>query len=646
MRRFFAFLALATMAGCSPAEENGVKISSFGFDEEDSTRFIQAAFDSGCRKLILDRQSGPWYTLPLKMRSDTELIIEPGVELVAKRGEYKGLRDYLLELHGITNVTIRGGKGATLRMWKKDYQGPDYKHGEWRYALRIFRSRNVLVEGLTIVESGGDGIGVTGENIVIRNCVMDRNHRQGVSVFSVDDLLIENCVFSNTSGTPPEAGIDFEPDRSGESLKNVTLRNCLSINNVGRGFEFYLGRLNAASAPISITLENCRSVGNKESAWINGGSHPDVVKGHVNFRSCRFESGSKGGITVYGASARAFDVSFTDCVLSNAMPENVMKPDVLVGSELLQGPCDGIRFDNLTIFQPVDREWFLPAAPAYGAMPRRCGGNVTVVKPDGRRERFALDSAWVERNLSPVNGGRPLPPRAKLPMPENVRVVDKCPGKCEKLSPVTLLYGAHYVFFAEKPGRCEFMGRKVPVVKGRKLDLRDMTVRAVNGAAAGKTWKIPAVKDSSERFAFDAPAAGFYRLDVPSKGFRFILESSNVPVSIDVLDSPHIVAGFSKRPFSLWFAPAGFSPFSFFAGGSSFYRFKASLYAPDGKLVKSADEVAGEFLYNSAAPAPVGLYRVDIAPAANPNYDWITLDAFGMPGCIFLSPDKYWISRK
>ena len=127
-------------------------------------------------------------TLPLKMRSDTELILEPGVELLAKRGEYKGLRDYLLELPYCTNVTIRGGAGSTLRMWKKDYQGPDYKHGEWRYALRIFHCRNVLVEGLTIVESGGDGIGVTGTDITIRNCVCDRNHRQGMSVFNVKNF--------------------------------------------------------------------------------------------------------------------------------------------------------------------------------------------------------------------------------------------------------------------------------------------------------------------------------------------------------------------------------------------------------------------------------------------------------------------------
>ena len=187
-----------------------VKVSDFGYDPSDSTRFLQQALDCGAEKVILDRQSGPWITQPLKMRSHTELVFEPGVELLAKRGAYKGLRDYLLELPYCTNVTIRGGAGSTMRMWKKDYQGPDYKHGEWRYALRIFHCENVLVEGLTIVESGGDGIGVTGRNITIRNCVCDRNHRQGISVFNVENLLIEDCVLRGTSGTAPQSGIDFE----------------------------------------------------------------------------------------------------------------------------------------------------------------------------------------------------------------------------------------------------------------------------------------------------------------------------------------------------------------------------------------------------------------------------------------------------
>ena len=638
----FCMFAAAALAG----GDGVLKVSDLGYDPADSTRYIRKALESGAKKIVLDRQSGPWYTLPLKMRSNTELVLEPGVELVAKRGAFRDIRDYLLELPHVTNVVVRGGEGSTLRMWKKDYQGPDYKHGEWRYALRIFHSENVLVEGLTIVESGGDGIGVTGKDIVIRDCVMDRNHRQGISVFSAENLLIENCVLSNTGGTPPQAGIDFEPDRPAERLINVTMRNCLSVNNNGRGFEFFLGRLNSSSRPVSITLENCRAVGNSESAWVNGGGAPNPVKGFVRFRNCVFESARDRGVSVFGAPAHAFDVEFIDTVVSNAAPGQV-SPDVAVSpGSTAQGPCDGIRFDGLTVFQPVDRPWHLGGIPAFGAPPSRFGGTVTVVKPDGRRELSVLDADWVKRYHVSINDGRPLPPRVSLPSADRVKVSDSAPGRSVRLSPVTLLYGARYIFYASAPGRCNFSGRKVSVVKGRKLDLRPMTVTPVGHGDAGEKWTVPAIRDRSCPFSFDAPRAGFYRIDIPSNGYRFLLETSDVPVGIDVTEKERITASLGCSPFSLWFPVHGNDPFSFLASGGSIYRFKAALASPDGRTALSDDEVDGAFLFNSSARPAAGLWRVDFARAQKPLYDWIRLDMFGSPGCLFLSEKKIWTVKQ
>ena len=82
--RFASLAAAAVLAAHAVPEQ--VKVSDFGFDAADSTAYIQAALTSGARRVVLDKQSGPWVTLPLKMRSDTELILEPGVELLAKRG--------------------------------------------------------------------------------------------------------------------------------------------------------------------------------------------------------------------------------------------------------------------------------------------------------------------------------------------------------------------------------------------------------------------------------------------------------------------------------------------------------------------------------------------------------------------------------
>ena len=636
-----SLLSLA-LTGCDEA----VKVSSFGYDPEDSTRFIQAALDSGVKKLVLDKQAGPWYTLPLKMRSNTELVLEPGVELVAKRGAYKGLRDYLLELPYATNVVIRGGEGSALRMWKADYQGPDYKHGEWRYALRIFNCENVLVEGLRLCDSGGDGIGVTGRNITIRKCVCDNNHRQGISVFNVDGLLIEDCVLSNTKGTAPEAGIDFEPDGSHEGLANVVMRNCLSAGNNGKGYDFFLGNMNAASPRVSITIENCRSVGNSRSVQVNGSfKDGDYVTGDVTFRNCSFEDARGSAIVVNGVPDKAFDVAFENCVVSNAAPKGTSPDVVFSAGKFSQGAPDGIRLDNLTIYQPTARKWFSYSSQGCGGHSSRVGGDVTVVAPDGRRTRETLDAAWIRANMPAVNGGRPLPPRAALPRAADVVAADARPGELVPLAPCTLINGAKILFFAEKAGKVRFVGRQVIAVKGRKPETKKMTVTALGAdGKPGKRWQLPRPSDVSVAFAFDAPKAGFYTLSVPAGGTRFQLEKSSVPVALDLSEGENVVAALADKPFSLHFAPSPNREFAVLCGGGSYYRFAADVRDAAGKVVASRAAVKSFFTHTATADA-AGLWSVGFARCPEPHYDWITVDLYGAAPYFFLSAEKTWRVR-
>src|ERR1039458_585216 len=126
--------------------------------------------------------------------------------------------DSLLSATGQSNLVIRG-YGRTLRMQKRDYQNPPYSKAEWRMGIALRGCRHVLIEGLRVESTGGDGFYVDGggtfgwsEDITLRNCTAYDNHRQGLSVISVENLLVENCLFANTWGTAPEAGIDLEPD--------------------------------------------------------------------------------------------------------------------------------------------------------------------------------------------------------------------------------------------------------------------------------------------------------------------------------------------------------------------------------------------------------------------------------------------------
>ncbi len=280
--------------------------SWWGFDAEDSTQALQAAIDSGVPKLIVEDMGSPWVVMPLQLRSNQEIVFEEGCVILAKRGEYRDSNATLVTASNVENVTLNG-YGATFRMWREDYDNPDlYQHAEWRHCLSIRSSSNIQVLGLTLEDSGGDGIylgtatqWVTNKDITIRDVVCESNYRQGISVITAENLLIENTIMRNTRGTPPQAGIDFEPNNPEERLVNVVMRNCLSENNNSYGYVLAISPLKATSEPISMRFENCRSVNDAGQGfcYAAGGSVETAVGGLAEFINCTVEgSGGARGL--------------------------------------------------------------------------------------------------------------------------------------------------------------------------------------------------------------------------------------------------------------------------------------------------------------------------------------------------------------
>ncbi|MEA1950919.1 MAG: hypothetical protein U9N87_06010, partial [Planctomycetota bacterium] len=133
------------------------KASWWGFNPEDSTAALQTAIDSGVSKLIVNKMAGPWIVTPISLVSDQEIVFEKGVEVLAKRGAFKGGGDSLFRASNKENITL-SGYDATWRMWRDDYDNPKlYKKAEWRMCLAIGGCTNVKILGLTLTESGGDG---------------------------------------------------------------------------------------------------------------------------------------------------------------------------------------------------------------------------------------------------------------------------------------------------------------------------------------------------------------------------------------------------------------------------------------------------------------------------------------------------------
>lgn len=338
-RACLLLLAVVLTLGFIPSAfaEDSVIASSFGWNAEDATDALQKAIDSGAKKVVVDKQAGPWNVKTIVLRNDMELVLQEGAEILAKQGEFKNKGDVLIRVQNVKNVAIRGeGKGATIRMRKQEYWNEPYEKSEWRHGVSILSSENVTLENLTIAETGGDGVylGVSGgngksipcKNITMKNVDCVANNRQGVSVISVDGLLMEDCLLRDTIGTAPEAGIDFEPNKKEEQITNVVMRRVKCINNHGDGVAFYLVNLRDWGAKLSFTIEDCESVRNNRAgmSFVVTNEENAVLDGSMTIKDTSFV-GNSLGVSLRGKWANGAPVLFQNVRIVTPSADKALK---------------------------------------------------------------------------------------------------------------------------------------------------------------------------------------------------------------------------------------------------------------------------------------------------------------------------------
>lgn len=143
---------------------------------------------------------------------------------------------YLNRAHSVTldSVYIDGNKS-----------GNQSTTGEWGHCLAIYNSTDIVVKNCKFSNAFGDGIEIglrqndtpyVLPSVTVDNCIFDSNRRQGISVLGCESFAVTNSKFINTGGvapggTPPGAGIDFEPSFNEEVIKNAMVDNCYFNNN-------------------------------------------------------------------------------------------------------------------------------------------------------------------------------------------------------------------------------------------------------------------------------------------------------------------------------------------------------------------------------------------------------------------------------
>jgi hypothetical protein len=380
------------------------RASWWGFDPADATQSMQAAMDCRAKRIVVEDMGQPWIVTTIQLPSAKEIVFESGVVVEAKRGAFRGKGDCLFEARGSKNLTVRG-TGVTFRMHKSDYHEPPYELAEWRHALSIRGCENVVIEGLTLLDSGGDGIylgvgsaGATNRNVTIRNVVCDGNNRQGISVITAESLLIEDCVFRNTQGTAPQSGIDFEPNHSEERLVDCVLRNCHSENNSGHAYHIYLGHMNEQSTPVSIRLQNCTSKGcHRYSTYVGvANRHSErTVRGTIEYVGCRFEADAGAGVYIRGNEADGCRVRLERCEIIRRDEEVTgLAPITIEAPRRLDLDVGNIEISDCIIRDMLIRQPLaLVASPVTGL--RNLTGSLTVESPTGEHF-YTLEAAQLD----------------------------------------------------------------------------------------------------------------------------------------------------------------------------------------------------------------------------------------------------------
>jgi hypothetical protein len=618
------------------------KASWWGFDPVDATEALQAALNCPAKRVIVENTGLPWIVTTIRLPSDKDIVFERGVVVEAKRGEFLGKGDCLFVARGCKNLTLRG-EGATFRMHKSDYHKPPYELAEWRHALTLRNCENVTVEGLTLADSGGDGIyfgagsnGETNRNITIRNVVCDGNNRQGISVITAENLLIEDCVLRNTSGTAPEAGIDFEPNRPTERLVNCVLRNCRSENNAGHAYHLYLGFMNAKSPPVSIRFENCTSKGNQRYSTYVGVANRSgerTVRGSIEYVGCRFDGDVGAGVYIRGNEADGCKVRLEDCeIVRRDEPDSKIAPITIVAPQRLDLDAGNVEITDCLIRDSLSRQPVaLSASPMTGL--RNVSGLLTVESPTGKAA-YSLDAEQLTKWF-PTQGLVAKIPRfefdwrkAKLAATDGSSAEGGATFRLRRRA--ALLVWGKAGQLVELAVKMEPVGRHTPKPGA-------ITVTTPNGES---TTLKPTVDEKQVGYTFTPQETGPHRLHWQGDNGE-TLRPVRCTAPMAIL-AEGLSANFIRPIGMLYFAvPVGAARFALVVGGAATAEtVKATVRDASGNVVAAQDNIAAPhvFVLERDSAAPTEIWSVTFERASEGVMEDVSVQAVGVPPVFAAKP--------
>lgn len=227
----------------------------------------------------------------LKPISNSKIILSNNAVIKAKTtdaGSY-----VILKIDNKENVIVSGG---TIEGERSTHTGAT---GEYGMCISVLGSENITLKNITLKDAWGDGlyindvINLNTENLYIDNC-----RRNGISVIKANGYHSQNDKIENINGTLPESGIDFEPNTSADSLKNIIIENMTTKNCDGYGLSISLLNLTNDSDEVDLNIFNYHDNTSKYGCRLRKSEN---TKGKILIDNCLLENNEKHGIRMTDA---------------------------------------------------------------------------------------------------------------------------------------------------------------------------------------------------------------------------------------------------------------------------------------------------------------------------------------------------------
>ena len=353
---------------------------------------INAASEQGGGTVIVPK--GNWISGAIHLKSNVNLHFEDGARITFSYNPedylpivltmYEGIRcmNYspLIYGRGLQNVAITGngyldGNGPEWWKWAKNLTGRDILYFDRRPVeerlygtpelglrpmfLQILESKNVLIEGITLVNSPCWTVHpVWCEDVIVRGVTVENPtvspNTDAVNIESCNRALVEDCTVNMTGDDMfcLKAGRNEDAWDVGIPCENVVIRNCRSLGPSQSGGITIGSEMSACVR--NVLAENCDFNHNINCLSIKSKDGRGGIVENIEYRNIHMHKGTNGVRITYRYSCEANDdpeiPGLNMPTVRNIYLENITCDDVENGiliANVPNGAMDNFYFKDI-----------------------------------------------------------------------------------------------------------------------------------------------------------------------------------------------------------------------------------------------------------------------------------------------------------